>query len=54
LKSSRTDSAIGFVLIAIAAGGEVSDFLRLLKLIWQSDSSMIAIVAGSEVSNFCC
>jgi hypothetical protein len=51
---SRTDAAIGFVLIAIAAGGEISDFLRLLKLIWRSDLSMIAIVTGSEVSDFCC
>jgi hypothetical protein len=43
LKSSRTDSAIGLILIAIAIGSEVMNFLRLLKLIWQSDSSMIAI-----------
>jgi hypothetical protein len=52
LKSSRTDPVINFILIAIAAGGEVSDLLRLLKLIWRSDSSMIAITAGSEVSDF--
>jgi hypothetical protein len=54
LKSSITDPAIGFVFIAIAVGGEVSDFLRLLKLIWRLDSCMIAITAGSEVSDFCC
>jgi hypothetical protein len=40
-------------MIAIAAGSEVADFLRLLKLICQSDSSMIAIAAGSEVADFC-
>jgi hypothetical protein len=37
----------------ITAESEVTDFLRLLKLICQSDSSMIAIAAGSEVTNFC-
>jgi hypothetical protein len=45
---------IGFFLIAIAARGEVLDFLRLLKLIRRSDSSMIAIAVGSEVLDFCC
>jgi hypothetical protein len=53
LQSSRTDPVIGFILIAIATRGEVQDFLRLLKLIWRSDSSMIAITVGSEVSDFC-
>jgi hypothetical protein len=51
-KSSTTDPAIGLVLIAIATGSEVADFLRLLKLIWRSDSSKIAISAGSEVTDF--
>jgi hypothetical protein len=37
----------------ITAESEVTDFLRLLKLICRSDSSMIAIAAGSEVTNFC-
>jgi hypothetical protein len=37
----------------ITAESEVADFLRLLKLIWWSDSSMIAITAGSEVADFC-
>jgi hypothetical protein len=36
----------------IATESEVAYFLRLLKLIWQSDSSMITIVAGSEVTDF--
>jgi hypothetical protein len=36
----------------IATESEVTDFLRLLKLIRRSDSSMIAIVAGSEVADF--
>jgi hypothetical protein len=40
-------------MIAIAAGSEVTDLLRLLKSIWRSDSSMIAITAGSEVTDFC-
>jgi hypothetical protein len=33
----------------IADKSKVADFLGLLKLIWRSDSSMIAIAAGSEV-----
>jgi hypothetical protein len=37
----------------IAAESEVMDFLRLLKLIWQLDSSIIAITVGSEVADFC-
>jgi hypothetical protein len=36
----------------ITAKSEVADFLRLLQLIWQSDSSMIAIANGSEVADF--
>jgi hypothetical protein len=40
-------------MIAITARSEVADFLRLLKLIWRSDSSMIAIAARSEVADFC-
>jgi hypothetical protein len=40
-------------MIAITAGSEVTDFLRLLKLIWRSDSSMIVITAWSKVINFC-
>jgi hypothetical protein len=36
----------------IAAESEVVDFLRLLHLIWRSDSSMITIIAGSEVADF--
>jgi hypothetical protein len=40
-------------MIVIAARSEVVDFLRLLKLIWLSDSSMIAIAVGSEVADFC-
>jgi hypothetical protein len=36
----------------IAAESEVTDFLRLLKLIWRSDSSMIAIATGSEDTDF--
>jgi hypothetical protein len=32
---------------------DVVDFLRLLKLIWRSDSFMIAIATGSEVADFC-
>jgi hypothetical protein len=36
----------------ITAESEVTDFLRLLKLIRQSDSSMIAIAAGSKVTDF--
>jgi hypothetical protein len=40
-------------MIAIAAGSEVTDFLRLLKLIWRSNSSLIAIAAGSEIADFC-
>jgi hypothetical protein len=52
LKSSRTDLVIGLVLIAIATGSEVTNFLRLLKLIWRSDSSMITITARSEVTDF--
>jgi hypothetical protein len=36
----------------IVTKSEVADFSRLLKLIWQSDSSMIAIIAGSEVAYF--
>jgi hypothetical protein len=36
----------------IAVQSEVVDFLRLLKLIWRSDSSMIAIATGSEVVDF--
>jgi hypothetical protein len=36
----------------IAAESEVADFLRLLQLIWRSDSSMIAIAARSEVADF--
>jgi hypothetical protein len=37
----------------IVAESEVMDFLRLLKLIWRSDSSMIAIAVGSDVTYFC-
>jgi hypothetical protein len=37
----------------ITAESEVTDFLRLLKLICRSDSFMIAIAAGSEVTDFC-
>jgi hypothetical protein len=40
-------------MIAITAGSEVTDFLRLLKLICRSDLSMIAIAAESEVVDFC-
>jgi hypothetical protein len=36
----------------IATESEVTDFLRLLKLIRRSDSSMIAIAARSEVVDF--
>jgi hypothetical protein len=36
----------------IVAESEVVDFLKLLKLIWQSDSSIIAIAARSEVTDF--
>jgi hypothetical protein len=36
----------------IAADSEIADFLRLLKLIWRSDLSMIAIAAGSEITDF--
>jgi hypothetical protein len=36
----------------IITESEVTDFLRLLKLIWRSDLSMIAITAGSEVTDF--
>jgi hypothetical protein len=36
----------------IIAESEVTDFLRLLKLIWRSDSFMIAIIAGIEVTDF--
>jgi hypothetical protein len=36
----------------IIAESEVADFLRLLKLIWWSDSSIIAIAAGNEVIDF--
>jgi hypothetical protein len=38
---------------SITNESEVTDFLRLLKLIWWLDSSMIAIAAGSEVTDFC-
>jgi hypothetical protein len=37
---------------SITTDSEVTDFLRLLKLIWRSDSSMIAIAARSEVTDF--
>jgi hypothetical protein len=36
----------------ITTESDVTDFLMLLKLIWWSDSSMIAIAAGSEVADF--
>jgi hypothetical protein len=36
----------------IAAESEVMDFLWLLKLIWRSDSSMIATAIGSEITDF--
>jgi hypothetical protein len=36
----------------IITESEVTDFLRLLKLIRRSDLSMIAITAGSEVTDF--
>jgi hypothetical protein len=36
----------------IAAESEVTNFLRLLKLIWRSDSSMIAIAAGGRGHRF--
>jgi hypothetical protein len=36
----------------IATESEVVNFMRLLKLIWRLDSSMIAIAAGSEVVDF--
>jgi hypothetical protein len=36
----------------IATESEVANFMRLLKLIWRLDSSMIAIAAGSEVVDF--
>jgi hypothetical protein len=36
----------------IAARSEMTDLLRLLKLIWRSDSSMIPIAAGSEAIDF--
>jgi hypothetical protein len=36
----------------ITAESEVADILRLLKLIWRLDSSMITIAAGSEVTDF--
>jgi hypothetical protein len=74
LKSSRTDLAIGLVLIAIGvepeyksvsrslsgwgpkgelnapitAESEMTDLLRLLKLIWQSDLCMLAIGVEPE------
>jgi hypothetical protein len=38
---------------SITAESEITDFLRLLKLIWWLDSSMIAVTAGSEVVDFC-
>jgi hypothetical protein len=38
---------------SIATESEITDFLRLLKLIWWSDLSMIAVAAGSEVADFC-
>jgi hypothetical protein len=38
--------------VPIVVESEVTDFLRLLKLIWRSNSSMIAITAGSEVADF--
>jgi hypothetical protein len=34
--------------VPIAAGSEVTDFLRLLKLVWRSDSSMLAIRVEPE------
>jgi hypothetical protein len=37
----------------IATESVVTDFLRLLKLIWWSDSSMIAITTESDVTDFC-
>jgi hypothetical protein len=37
----------------ITVESKVVDFLRLLKLIWRLDSSMIAIITGSEVADFC-
>jgi hypothetical protein len=37
----------------ITVESEVVNFLRLLKLIWRSDLSMIAIAAGSDVVDFC-
>jgi hypothetical protein len=37
---------------SITTDSEVTGFLRLLKLIWRSDSSMIAIAARSEVTDF--
>jgi hypothetical protein len=40
-------------MIAITARSEVTNFMRLLKLISQSDSSIIAIAAGSDVIDFC-
>jgi hypothetical protein len=36
----------------ITTESEVANFMRLLKLIWRLDSSMIAIAAGSEVVDF--
>jgi hypothetical protein len=38
--------------VPIITESEVTDFLRLLKLIRRSDLSMIAITAGSEVTDF--
>jgi hypothetical protein len=37
----------------ITAESEVTYFLWLLKLIWRSNSPMIAIATGSEVADFC-
>jgi hypothetical protein len=39
--------------VPITAESEVTDFLRLLKLICRSDSSTIAIVTRSEIAYFC-
>jgi hypothetical protein len=45
------DSPIEELNAPIATESEITDFLRLLKLIWWSDSSMIAIAVGSEVAD---
>jgi hypothetical protein len=51
-RSLSGSGPIGEPNAPIATESEVKDFLRLLKLILRSDSSMLAITAGSEVTDF--